>query len=75
MFYSSIAAEILRIGRTSYSAVLFSTRTKPLVQRMIKQGAVSKDLFRVLKKTFNRHSKDLCHITSDRSAFLDMVLA
>ena len=75
MFYSSIAAEVLRIGRTSCSAVLFSTRTKPLVQRMIKQGAVSKDLVRVLKKTFSRHSEDLCHITSDRSAFFDMVLA
>ena len=74
MFYSSIAAEVLRIGRTSYSSVVFSTRAKPLIQRMIKQGALSKDLIRFLIKTFNRHIDDLSHIAIDKSDFLNMVL-
>ena len=44
MFYSSIVAEVLRIRRTSFSAAVFLTRVKTLIQRMIKQGALAEEL-------------------------------
>ena len=74
MFYSSIVAEVLRIGRTSFSAAVFLRRVKTLIQRMIKQGALAEELKKYLKRTFNRHSEDLCHITDDTGIFMKMVL-
>ena len=74
MLYSSIVAEVLRVGRTSFSAAVFLTRVDTLIQRMIKQGALAEELKKYSKRTFNRHSEDLCHITDDTGIFMKMVL-
>ena len=42
IFYSSIGAEILRIARACTDAESFSKSAKPLLNRMIKQGANTK---------------------------------
>ena len=55
IFYASIGAEILRIGRASTSSYSFTCAAKLVVQRMLKQGANTKGLTKVLKRTFGRH--------------------
>ena len=46
MFYASIGAEVLRIGRVSTSTENFMSPCKKLIKRVIKQGA---DRFKVVK--------------------------
>ena len=50
MFYSSIVAEVFRIGRKSSSAAVFLTRVKILLRRMIKQGVLAEKLKKYLKR-------------------------
>ena len=58
MFYSSIGAETLRIARASNNPDCFSLSIKPLVIRMLKQGACKEKLNNVLCKFFNKHQND-----------------
>ena len=74
MFYSSMVAEVLKIKRTYFLAAVILTRIKTLIQRMIKQGALADELNKYLKRTFNRHSEDLCHIADDTDIFIKVVL-
>ena len=37
-------------------------------------GALAEELNKYLKRTFNRHSEDLCHITDNTGIFMKMVL-
>ena len=63
MFYSSIGAEILRIARTSNNPDCFSLSIKPLVIRMLKQGACKEKLNNVLCKFFNNHQNDFQYVS------------
>ena len=57
IFYSTIGAEILRIGRASSTAESFTMSSKHVIQRMKNQGADQKQLVRVLKRTYGRHEE------------------
>ena len=57
IFYSTIGAEILRIGRISSSSKLFVSSAKPVVQRMLRQGANFKMILRTLKRIYGRHQE------------------
>ena len=70
IFYSSIAAEILRIGRTSSVADDFTEKSKILLERMTKQGAVRHRVDNVLCKTFNTHSHELTHVANSATSFI-----
>ena len=54
VFYSSISAEILRIGRISSNLENFLISAKPVIVRAYKQGATAIKLTRALKKIFGR---------------------
>ena len=54
MFYSSISAEILRIGRISWNFPNFLASAKSVIDRAYKQGATSNILSKSLKKIFGR---------------------
>ena len=54
MFYSSISAEILRIGRISSNLENFLISAKPVIVRAYKQGATAIKLTRALKKIYGR---------------------
>ena len=55
MFYSSIAAECLRICRATSLATDAITSMKTVVARMVKQGAVVSRMKNSIIKMFNRH--------------------
>ena len=55
IFYSSIGAETLRIAKASNNADAFYFSVKPLIERMIKQGADCLKLSNVLRKFYNKH--------------------
>ena len=55
MFYGSIGAEILRVGRVSSSTENFISSSKILVSRSAKQGANKEKLKKTLKKIYGRH--------------------
>ena len=54
MFYNSIGAEILRIGRVSSCMEHFLTSAKTVLHRAVKQGAKIIKLSKTLKKTYGR---------------------
>ena len=58
MFYSSIGAETLIIATASNKPDCFSLSIKPLVIRMLKQGACKEKLNNVLCKFFNKRQND-----------------
>ena len=55
IFYSAIGAEVLRIARASNNGVAFFGSVKPLLSRMLKQGADNHRLLNVICKFYNRH--------------------
>ena len=55
IFYSSIGAEILRIGRASTTSEAFTKSAKEVIQRMFRQGANPSQMTRILKRTYGRH--------------------
>ena len=55
MFYNTISAESLRIARASSNSINYSNSIKPLITRMLKQGANCTKIQTSLKKSFNRH--------------------
>ena len=55
MFYNTIAAECLRIAKVSENRQSFVLSVKPLMTRMIKQGARKQNILNTLKKSFNKH--------------------
>ena len=56
IFYSSLGAEILRIGRATMSTTAFVSSSRALIHRMMNQGAAREDVTRLLKKIYGRHS-------------------
>ena len=59
MFYSSIAAESLRICRASSTSNSAKTSIRTLVDRMVTQGADRNNMKNSIKKIFNRHQINL----------------
>ena len=55
MFYASISAEILRIGRICSKVDSFLSCVEPVISRALKQGANVKNLEKSLKKIYGRH--------------------
>ena len=74
IFYSSISAEILRIGRTSSSAADFVSRSRVILDRMSKQGSDKARVLKSLVKMFNNHTNDLLHIAGQSNAFVGLIL-
>ena len=64
MFYSSIAAEMLRIFRASTTINHAVLSIKTLVTRMLNQGANIQDLKRSMAKMINRHEVHLKYGTT-----------
>ena len=55
IFYSTIGAEILRIGRASSTTENFTRSAKLVLKRMLHQGADPKFMTKVLKRAYGRH--------------------
>ena len=55
MFYSSIAAECLRICRATSSDTHATTSINAVVSRMVKQGAAMGRMKNTINKMLNRH--------------------
>ena len=55
IFNASIGAEILRIGRASTTSLSFFN-AKPVIHRMMKQGANARGISKILKRTYGRHA-------------------
>ena len=74
IFYSSISAEILRIGRTSSSSLDFINRSRLLLDRMMKQGSIKSRVSKALTSMYKRHSTDLFHISNNPKEFVQLIL-
>ena len=74
IFYSSISAEILRIGRTSSAATDFISRSRLVLDRMAKQGSDITRVRKALVKMFNNHTNDLLHIAGQSKFFVELLL-
>ena len=55
IFYSSIGAEVLRIGRTSSNVISFIESSKKLLDRMFRQGATKERVIKTIKRSYGRH--------------------
>ena len=73
MFYGSIGAEILRVGRVSSSTENFISSSKILVSRSAKQGANKEKLKKTLKKIYGRHDV-LKQFSNTAANFLSLLL-
>jgi len=73
MFYSSIGAETLRIARASNSSDYFSLSIKPLIRRMLKQGASKEKLNNVIKRFYNRHQDDFESVAKSAQELLALI--
>ena len=73
MFYASIGAEILRIGRVSTSQDSFYKSAKAILTRAIKQGGKSNGLRNALKKIYGRQNV-LKGFGENASVFADTLL-
>ena len=74
IFYSAIGAEILRIAKATSNADNYLVSVRPLLTRMIKQGAKIEKTRKVLHKTYGRHSKYLSHIADNARDFVNIIL-
>ena len=72
-FYSSLGAEILRIGRANGSLNDFRRSGKALISRMVKQGAKDCKMKQVLRKVYGRHDI-LKKFAEDSNVFLRVLL-
>ena len=74
MFFSTVSAEVLRICRANTCKNSFIETSKRFIQRMIKQGASSLGIRRVLTKMINRHSNDFKKFgTSDKQLIESLI--
>ena len=73
MFYSSIGAEILRIARAINNSDCVSLSIKPLVIRMLKQGACKEKLNNVLCTFFNKHHNDFQYVVRTTQELLALI--
>jgi len=74
MFYSSFGAELLRIARASNNQIQFTNSIKPLVNRMLKQGAYLDKLSNVTKKFYNRHFEEFTNLVHNFDVRVSLLL-
>ena len=65
MFFSTISAEVLRIGRATSSLPTFIETTKCLLVRMKRQGADVLGIRNSIRKMFYRHQEEFIKYSSD----------
>ena len=75
MFYSTIAAEVLRIARATTLADSFVASVRSLLQRMFTQGGNAQRIRKTLSKTFNRHNECFKHVSYNVEEFLQLILS
>ena len=73
MFYSSISAEILRIGRICSNIPNVLSSVKRVVERAYMQGANTKKLSRALKKVYGKHDT-LKQFAQNAAQFADSLI-
>ena len=73
IFYSSICAETLRIAIASNNSNSFSSSIKPLVARMLKQGAYKEKLSNTLCKIFNKDQNDFRYVAKTAQELLTLL--
>ena len=73
IFYSSVGAEILRIGRATSHTTDFLNLTSSLLLRMFKQGANKVRLWKILLKMYGRY-QILHKFASNAKVFADILL-
>ena len=74
IFYSSVGAEILRIGRSTTTLNNFKNTASKLLLRMSKQGTQKHKLERLLIKTYNRHTSHFLSFANNSSSFVHLLL-
>jgi len=74
MFYSSFGAELLRVSRASNNTNQFTNSIKPLVSRMIKQGANFDKLSKITKKFYNRHIEEFSNLVYSLDILISLLL-
>ena len=75
MFYSSLGAEILRIGRASNSSTGFLRSSNKIVNRMLKQGGNLSKITKTLKKVYGQHFHTFCNFAPTSEAFVNNILS
>ena len=74
IFYSSLGAEILRIGRTTHNVQSFKLSAKKITERMINQGATDKKIQHCLQKTFGCHFEVFRSYAPTCNNFVDKIM-
>ena len=74
IFYSSLGAEILRIGRTTNNVKMFEPSSKKVTARMRKQGATVYKIKQTLCKVFGRNFDVFRQFADTCDTFLDIIL-
>ena len=74
IFYSSLGAEILRIGRTTNDFGRFKLSSKKITERMIKQGASHHKTQQCFCKLFGRHFDVFKPFAATCDDFLDLLM-
>ena len=74
VFYSSLGAEILRIGRATNKCDSFKISSKKLVGRMLKQGGSKHKIQQSLSKLYGRHFEVFKSFSNTCNDFLDLLL-
>ena len=73
MFYSSLGAEVLRIGRANNENTTFFESSKKLVKRMLKQGGSMMQISKTLKKVFGQHFATFCKFSPTSESFINNI--
>ena len=74
IFYSSLGAEILRIGKANNNSCSFYNSARIIVQRMIKQGGKITNITKTLKKVFCKHYCIFNNFTESIETFINNLI-
>ena len=75
VFYSSLGAEILRIGRTTSNRDGFRMSSQKIIGRMMKQGGIKNKIHQCLCKIYGRHFEVFRSFSDTCTDFLDLLLS
>ena len=73
VFDNTINAECLRVARVCNNSNNFSKSIKPMIARMIKQGANKHKIITSIKRSFNRHGDIYCKIEEQFETFSKLI--
>ncbi len=74
IFFASIGAEVLRIGRATTCKEAFYSSARELISRMFRQGANKQRVERVLLKQFGRHGEAFLNFAPKANDFVTLLL-